>query len=60
MNVEIPVSDELMARAKKLAEMKGTTAEEEIRWAVILGLEYHLDKNMGVFERWEARKNDER
>lgn len=59
MMVEIPVSAEIMARAEKLAEMKGTTAEEEIRWAVVLGLENHMTRNLSVIESWEEmRKND--
>lgn len=56
MNVEIPVSDEMMARAAKLAEVKGTTAEEEIRWAVVLGLENHMTRNLSVIERWEEMR----
>lgn len=58
MNVEIPVSAEIMARAAKLAEVRGTSAEEELRFAVLIGLEEHMGRNLDVIERWEARKNE--
>lgn len=55
-NVEIPVSDELLARAEKLAAAKGTEVEVEIRWAVIIGLQQHMMSNLSLAEMLEERK----
>lgn len=56
--IPVIVSDELLSRLEKLAAAKGTSVKDEVWWAVTLGVENHMVRNLDVMERWEAQKNE--
>ena len=55
-NVEIPVSDEMLARIEKLALARGATVEAELRFSVIVGLMDHMERNLSLFERMDREE----